>query len=87
MQDPVEFAQRWLGAKPWVKQRQILRALRNNRQIEVRSCNTSGKTHTAAIALAFTTPHELELKMWIGTPERTEHLLQLRRQTHRNQWQ
>ena len=50
MQDPVEFAQRWLGAKPWTKQRQILRALRDNRQVAVRSCNASGKTYTAALA-------------------------------------
>ncbi len=50
MQDPVDFAQLWLNENPWQKQRQILRALRDNRQVAVRSCNASGKTFTAALA-------------------------------------
>ncbi len=50
-QDPVDFAEFWLNEKPWQKQRQILRALRDHRQVAVRSCNASGKTYTAAIAV------------------------------------
>ena len=50
IQDPVAFVEHWLGEKPWAKQRQILRALRDNRQVAVRSCNASGKTYTAALA-------------------------------------
>ena len=51
IQDPVTFAQHWLNEKPWSKQRQILRALRDHRQVAVRSCNASGKTYTAALAV------------------------------------
>ncbi len=50
-QDPVTFAIDWLNEKPWQKQRQILRALKLNRQVAVRSCNASGKTYTAALAV------------------------------------
>ena len=50
-QDPVKFAIDWLNEKPWQKQRQILRALKLNRQVAVRSCNASGKTYTAALAV------------------------------------
>ena len=50
-QDPVTFATDWLNEKPWQKQRQILRALKLNRQVAVRSCNASGKTFTAALAV------------------------------------
>ena len=50
MQDPVDFAEFWLNEKPWLKQRQILKALKTHRQVAVRSCNASGKTFTAALA-------------------------------------
>ena len=50
-QDPVTFAIDWLNEKPWQKQRQILRALKLNRQVAVRSCNASGKTYIAALAV------------------------------------
>ena len=48
--DPVWFARRMLGASPWVKQREILRALQEHDYVAVRSCNGSGKTFTAALA-------------------------------------
>ncbi len=49
-QDPVWFAQRFLGVRPWGKQRDVLRALRDHDFVAVRSCNGSGKTFTAALA-------------------------------------
>ena len=51
MKDPVRFAEEWLGERPWQKQKEILRTLRDNRQVAVRSCNASGKTYAAAIAV------------------------------------
>ena len=48
--DPVWLATRILGVKPWGKQRDILRALRDHDYVAVRSCNGSGKTFTAALA-------------------------------------
>ena len=48
--DPVWFVKRFLGAKPWSKQRDVLRALRDHDLVAVRSCNGSGKTFTAALA-------------------------------------
>ncbi len=50
VKDPVTFVEHWLGEKPWAKQRKILKALKENRQVAVRSCNASGKTYTAALA-------------------------------------
>ena len=50
VKDPVAFAEHWLGEKPWSKQRKILRAIRDHRQVAVRSCNASGKTYAAALA-------------------------------------
>ena len=50
IKDPVAFVEHWLGEKPWAKQRKILKALKDNRQVAVRSCNASGKTYTAALA-------------------------------------
>ena len=48
--DPVWFAKNILSARPWKKQREILHALTKHRNIAVRSCNGSGKSHAAAIA-------------------------------------
>lgn len=48
--DPVWFAKNILSARPWKKQRDILHALTRHRNIAVRSCNGSGKSHAAAIA-------------------------------------
>lgn len=49
-EDPVWFARRFLDARPWSKQREVLRALRDHDLVAVRSCNGSGKTFTAALA-------------------------------------
>ena len=49
-EDPVWFAKRFLDARPWSKQREVLRALRDHDLVAVRSCNGSGKTFTAALA-------------------------------------
>lgn len=48
--EPVWFANRYLNAKPWQKQKDILNALTQNDFVAVRSCNGSGKTYTAALA-------------------------------------
>ena len=48
---PVDFASNLLGVKPWGKQKQILKALADNDQVAVRSCNGAGKTFTAALAI------------------------------------
>ncbi len=47
---PTWFANHFLGAQPWQKQKDILNALRDNDYVAVRSCNGSGKTFTAALA-------------------------------------
>ena len=49
-EDPGWFAERFLGASPWKKQRDVLRGLRDHDLVAVRSCNGSGKTFTAALA-------------------------------------
>ena len=49
-EDPVWFANRFLDARPWSKQREVLRSLRDHDLVVVRSCNGSGKTFTAALA-------------------------------------
>ncbi len=49
-EDPVWFVKRFLDARPWSKQREVLRALRDHDLVAVRSCNGSGKTFTAALA-------------------------------------
>lgn len=46
--DPVAFARTFLGFKPWSKQREIMRSVRDNPRTAVRSCHGSGKTKTAA---------------------------------------
>ena len=48
--DPVWFANEFIDATPWQKQKDILYALKDNDFVAVRSCNGSGKTYTAAIA-------------------------------------
>ena len=48
--DPVWFAERFFGVRPWSKQREVLRLLRDHDLVAVRSCNGSGKTFTAALA-------------------------------------
>lgn len=52
--DPVWWMHRALDLELWSKQRQIARAVRDHRQVAVRSCHGPGKTKTAAgIALWF----------------------------------
>jgi hypothetical protein len=48
--DPVRFAESVLGLELWDLQEQILRAIVSGRRVAVKSCHSSGKTFTAAIA-------------------------------------
>jgi phage terminase large subunit len=50
-EDPVWFSEKVLGIELWSKQRQILRAIRDNRQVAVRSCHGPGKTKVASVAV------------------------------------
>ena len=71
VKDPVAFAEHWLGEKPWAKQRKILKALKDNRQVAVRSCNASGKTYTAALAaIWWLMAHEEALVLTTAPSER-----------------
>lgn len=47
-QDPVGYVREVLHVEPWLKQRQILEAVRDHRRVAVRSCHHSGKTFNAA---------------------------------------
>ena len=47
----VEFVRRDLKTPLWGKQAQILRSIKRNRRVAVRSCNGSGKTFVAACAV------------------------------------
>ena len=49
--DPSGFANQVLGADLWLKQREILEAVRDEPRVAVRSCNGSGKTFLAAHAV------------------------------------
>ena len=49
--DPVDFVTEQLKAELWTKQEEILRAVRDNARVAVRSCNGSGKTFVAAHAV------------------------------------
>lgn len=52
MQDPVEFAKRVLGFEPWERQAEIMRAVRDNPRVAVRSGHKIGKSAAeAALAL------------------------------------
>ncbi len=71
VKDPVAFAEHWLGEKPWAKQRKILKAIKDNRQVAVRSCNASGKTYTAALAaIWWLMAHEEALVLTTAPSER-----------------
>ena len=48
--DPVSFAEEVLGLELWDLQEQILRSIVSERRVAVKSCHSSGKTFTAAIA-------------------------------------
>ena len=51
MADPVWKAKNLFGFDAWSKQREILKALRRNKRVAVRSCHGVGKTATAATAV------------------------------------
>jgi hypothetical protein len=46
--DPVAWVEERMGAKPWSKQKQILRAMATNRRVAVPSCHEVGKSWIAA---------------------------------------
>ena len=57
--DPEFFATHILGVKPWAKQREILRAVREHPRVGIRSCHGAGKSFILAIiALWFGTSHD-----------------------------
>ncbi len=49
--DPVRFVTETLKAKPWKKQRLIVRAIAEHNRVAVKACNGSGKTFIAAHAI------------------------------------
>ncbi len=49
--DPVAWARERGGTRLWSEQRRILESLRDNEQTAVHSCNSAGKSHTAATAV------------------------------------
>lgn len=49
--DPIFFTEKVLGKKPWSKQAEILRALKDNPRVAVRSCHGIGKTFISANAI------------------------------------
>jgi len=48
--DPVWWVRNILGDKPWAIQQQILKALIDNREVNVRSCHSAGKSWVASRA-------------------------------------
>ena len=46
--DPVWFVENVLNAKIWDREKEILLSVKDNHETAVRSCNSSGKTYTAA---------------------------------------
>lgn len=51
--DPAWWAKHVLGASLWRGQREILRSLVDNRETAVKTCNGVGKSHVAAVAVAW----------------------------------
>ena len=49
--EPLWFADKVLGVSLWGKQKDILNLIRDNREVVVKSCNASGKTFVAAVAV------------------------------------
>jgi hypothetical protein len=49
-EDPVWWVEHVLGDEPWPKQADILRALVDNREVNVRSCHSAGKSWVASRA-------------------------------------
>lgn len=50
IQDPVYFVQNILGGTPWSRQQEILRSIKVNRDTNVKSCHSAGKSWLAARA-------------------------------------
>lgn len=51
LSDPPVFAETVLGHDVWIKQAEILRAVRDNQMVAVKACHASSKTFTAAEAV------------------------------------
>ena len=49
--DPLYFSEKVLSVPLWEKEKDILTAIKDNREVSVRSCNASGKTFTASRAV------------------------------------
>jgi hypothetical protein len=49
--DPLYFSEKVLNVPLWEKEKDILIAIKDNREVSVRSCNASGKTFTASRAV------------------------------------
>ena len=49
--DPVHFVRDYLGCEPWPKQEEILRAIRDNKEVAVASCHAAGKSWLSARAV------------------------------------
>lgn len=45
--DPVFFVENVLGNKIWDKQKEIIEAVRDNKEVAIRSCHSSGKSYVA----------------------------------------
>lgn len=45
--DPISFVEKVLGDSVWEKQKEILEAVRDNKEVAVRSCHASGKSYIA----------------------------------------
>ena len=50
-EDPVHFVRDYLGCEPWPKQEEILRAIRDNKEVAVASCHAAGKSWLSARAV------------------------------------
>ena len=42
-EDPIHFVRDYLGCEPWPKQEEILKAIRDNKEVAVASCHAAGK--------------------------------------------
>ena len=50
-QDPIYYSKEILKTELWEKEKEILQALKDYKEVSVKSCHASGKTFTAAIAV------------------------------------
>ena len=51
--DPVAWVHDRLGQMVWSKQREIMESVRDHRKTAVRSCHSSGKSHTASLVVSW----------------------------------